>query len=434
MIMEQGIKALSRGCTVIVPEGSALCLFAGEEEGLITYQREKEQWGEGFSNILADCALWAQRGQRGAEKMHQEFGTEKMARETFRLAVFLASRSRQKKDKTGKNTAHDLRRIRWGHNSHTSFSSGAWLTSNYNLSLLSRQLLKENSLEVRLEMGREFLLTYADIKYRGLYAERFSQNSEFKLVESTLNVLSQGLKQFANSLILRFNLIRTAFHFGQPEHVGAALNLAHHTLDIHPAEWQVDPQEDILPWDFFNAHFNYRDYLKLATKSLGESRQVEKVILVRMIQASLRHYVSHYEDAVENSSKAVALDRDFPPYKMRLAKLLIERGGKNDVKYALSLLVELLQDTFLFTEAMDLIGQVDDRTIVDTEAYSRIQAACKRYQFIQSQSGAMAGGLRPESWRDELNRLQPAPQDYKRPSNLRKLPGSQDGVLLHKTG
>jgi len=52
--------------------------------------------------------------------------------------------------------------------------------------------------------------------------------------------------------------------------------------------------EDVFPYDFFSHFFNYREYFGLLTAHLKTGKAVTPD-LIRLIRASLHHYLGYYE-------------------------------------------------------------------------------------------------------------------------------------------
>ena len=87
----RGLEALAMGCAAIVQEGSVLTLYAGEREGVRTYDLERENLPAVISEVLADWAAFQQRAARGAALIRREFALPRVASQYFRFLTSLGS-------------------------------------------------------------------------------------------------------------------------------------------------------------------------------------------------------------------------------------------------------------------------------------------------------------------------------------------------------
>src|SRR6185295_1874155 len=81
-----------------------------------------------------------------------------------------------------------------------------------------------------------------------------------QVLAQALELYRIGLERFPQSLVIRFNAIRTALHFGEPAEVSAALKLGLETMEFPEDFWEIACEDDVFPWDFFGQFFNYREY------------------------------------------------------------------------------------------------------------------------------------------------------------------------------
>ena len=207
------------------------------------------------------------------------------------------------------------------------------------------------------DLGRELVLEYeAHINESPLQTE---------ILDEAIKVYREGLRDHPDALIIRFNLIRTIFHYGSPAAVSDALVLVVEVLATPMDRWIIDPLDDVFPWDFHSNYFNYRRYLDAVVEHL-QNKDTVFGDLVQTIYASLHHYLacylkndprlqmtarSHYENAVQ-------LDPQFPFYRLSLAKEAMSRGGDSDRGIAVKLLRRLVEESMLFEESYDLLKKL----------------------------------------------------------------------------
>lgn len=97
-ITTRALEALSQGCAVLVQQGCPLALFAGEKQGVFTYDA-------GEAGTVSDLPLAVRRAldlgpdltaraRRGAEIVRREFALPRLGAQFARLLTFLAARPR----------------------------------------------------------------------------------------------------------------------------------------------------------------------------------------------------------------------------------------------------------------------------------------------------------------------------------------------------
>ncbi|MFQ6041008.1 MAG: glycosyltransferase [Candidatus Poribacteria bacterium] len=100
--------------------------------------------------------------------------------------------------------------------------------------------------------------------------------------------------------------------------------------------------------------------------------------MTRLILASLHYYLSHYSDDLEHPKQAVALDPDFPFYKLRYAKKLVKRGKPGDYAEAGALLTQLAESSILFEEAFELLKQLQGQKLFVSPQFAELARAAIR--------------------------------------------------------
>ena len=296
----RGLEALSMGCTVAVPKGCVLQLYAGEKEGVVAYEIDSLDCT--IQKILNEWQEFEQRARRGAEIIRQEFALERVASQYMRFMTFLAAKPRSPR------RIQPVERLIQKRSLHR----GAPLPKERILSKIRQrnmvrwqaQLETKASSHIFIDLARELVLAYPD-------------TAKLHLLQQALEIYQTGVKRFPNSLVLRSNFIRTVLHFGNPKQVAEALQLLEATLNIPESDWQIDVMEDVFSWDFLNSFFNYRRYFDLVTENLMGAISVDSVRqqLTRLILASLHYYQGRYSGELEHFKQAFNLDPEFPYYK-----------------------------------------------------------------------------------------------------------------------
>jgi hypothetical protein len=198
-----------------------------------------------------------------------------------------------------------------------------------------------------------------DLARERLLAHYHDHTNVLKWLGTVVTPLERALERFPTALVPRFNLVRILLHFGEPRDVRRGLNLIDETLGC-AQNWQLDPLDDVLPWDFCPAWFNYRRYFDAVTAGLG-SADGSVSELVAVILASLNHYRARYADEIpakrtkfELAAEAVRLDPDFPEYALYHCRLLMARGDEAAFNEASARLQQLLFRSARFLEVLDI--------------------------------------------------------------------------------
>jgi GT2 family glycosyltransferase/glycosyltransferase involved in cell wall biosynthesis len=350
----RGLDALSMGCAVLVQKGSVLTLYAGEEEGVLTYDSEAQNLVPAIRRILDDWPEFEKRARRGAEIIRREFSLSRVASQYLRFLTYLAAKPRNQREIKTSIQLDQKRMVLWK----------GWVPApqpvfskirKENLDRWQTRVKSEKNPRLFIDMTRELVLEYAAVAV-GIHTVA----DKGQLLDRAFQLYRTGMDEFPDSLVLRFNLIRTALHFGRPKDQATALKLAGETLDKPTEIWQVDPLDDVFPWDFFNTFFNYRSYFDRVTDHFTRGTDV-RGSLVRLLLASLHYYLGRYSESLENLKKAAELDPEFPFYKLSYAQYLVKRGWPEDYGAAGDLLIPLAEKSMLFEEAFRLLEKLQSQ-------------------------------------------------------------------------
>jgi hypothetical protein len=415
----RGLEALSMGTAVVVQKGGNLGLYFGEDEGVLEYGPEPGSLEAALGRIADNWPDFQKRAYKGALKVRRDFRLPLVADQYFRFLTVLAARPRGPRQKADRSGLYQKRMV----------MARGWLPGGPQLlhalmrdrlDRLEKRLNQEPSSRLFIDLTRELVLDYAGTLAHIRDFEPGYPPPVHQLLDLALNLFTSGVNQFPRSLPLRFNLIRTVLHLGRPDMVTNALAFARQTLEAPFHHWAVDVLEDVFPWDCYSGFFNYRKYFDRVTFHLSRGVQVGPD-LTRLILASLHHYLSFYANPVEHASKAVSLDRDFAPYRLRLARIMIERAGVVDQKRAKGvenhvvlntgktvddmlmaerLLHELARDSILFPEAADLLEQLASENRTTQPISDSIRLAAARYRASVDDIQRSGLRLRKADWRD----------------------------------
>jgi tetratricopeptide (TPR) repeat protein len=358
----RGLEALAMGCALIVQEGNVLTLFTGREQGVLTYQLERNDLSAAVRTILANWPDFARRAETGARIIREEFSLARVASQYLRFLTFLAAKPREPRSPCTSEKLYQKRSVLvkgWLPSGDLRHSPVLKSIAIHNYWRLQAALASEpTSPHVYIDIAREAVLGNCHRAEAGLVPL-------LQWLAFLRDLYRTARERFPRSLVARFNYIRVMLHFGTPELVSEALALLDETLRHPPTYWQIDVMEDVFPWDFFPQFFNYRGYFDRVTQHLMHGTAVESD-LCRLILASLHayrgFYPAHhgfYSQALEDYGAAAALDPDFPFFQLWYADQLLQRGLPEDWLTACRLLQELATDSLVYREALQRLENID---------------------------------------------------------------------------
>ncbi len=342
----RGLDALAMGCALVVQKNSMIALFAGKEEGVLTYDSDGDDLESTIRTILREWPAYELRARRGAEIIRQEFSMPRLVSQYLRFATFLAAKPRKPRKK---QPTEDLVYKR-----NSLFIGGLPYETlrEEGITRLEKVAKKKTTPSHFLDMARELVVEYgAAIQNRRPLASR-------ELLIRAWAFYEEGLKKFPKSLVLHYNWIRTLLHFGKPDEMKKGISLLKAGIEKPESYWEIDPDEDVFPFDFGSTFFNYRTYLEAVTRHHMEGTDV-RPLLVRLILASLHYYLGRCVKTIDSFEKAVTLDGEFPHYSLTYAQELVSQGSKDACQKATRLLVPLALSSTVFLEAYELLRQVE---------------------------------------------------------------------------
>ena len=344
----RGLEALGMGCAVLVQRESALRLFVNENEGVIAYSPGSLTGA--IQGVLSRWDDYRQRARIGAETVRREFALARVASQYFRFLTVLAARPRPARPGPAPEGLVQKRAaVQRGWLPSTRFG-GRLLTdwADQSAALIERRLCAGQTAQLLNDLARERLL-----------AHYHDGSDQPQWVGDVAAPLERAIDRFPATLVPRFNLVRLFLHFGSPELVRRGVDLIDDTIGGPLEQWQVDPLDDILPWDFCPSWFNYRRYLDTVTRS--KTFRDARSEFISVILASLNHYRARYVNEVpsEQSSvglaaTAVRLDPDFAQYVLFYCRLLVGRTNPEDLAEVHRHLTRLAQRSTRLLEILDL--------------------------------------------------------------------------------
>lgn len=366
----RGLDALSRGCAIVVQQESVLKHFLSEEEGLFFYDdQDPASLSAAMRGIVANWDTVGPAAIRGAARVRQEFSLEKASSQYFRFLTFLAARPRLPRkmvDTQDWISPRTILRKGWLPLVPSARQDWAFQTVQREQARLARKedyrgyinQTRELLLYMAGELGSlvnfEFVDTtfgcrFPDATVALMLQTKLNEPLFIKYRQLIFQIFHSAIAKFPNALVLQFNYIRTALHLGSDEEAQKALALAHQLCAQPPDFWELDPMDDVLPWDLFPCFFNYRAYFDQLT-----AQTIDKVWdpqpLIKMILASVQHYIGTLQKDATALIRANELDPEFPVYRYRLAEHLLSENKASDdaVKLLLS-----LQDSTLYDRVVE---------------------------------------------------------------------------------
>ncbi len=415
----RGLEALAMGSAVAVQEGSVLTLYAGEDEGVFTYSPDRGALSGCLRRIVENWPVVEAQARHGAKRIRREFAMRRVAAEYFRYLTFLAARPRTPRREELPEILSQKRSVIWK----------GWMQSGggheemkelrrKNFSRFQETLREGCAPKDFIDITREMLLEYVSVVRAAGHVEI---NQDY--LKQIFSLCHLALKTFPDNLVLRFNTIRAAIHYGKVAEQRAALSLLEETL-ARPAEsWVVDPLDDVLPWDFFSTAFNYRAYfdevvkvLALRNRASSDPRNTETKSgrLTGLILASLNFYQGRMTNKRVPLERAVEQDPEFPFYALELARKLAASSRDAELQRAASILELLCRDSILLGEAHRLLAGLvheEGRNVADLEAIrKKVERLPRKHHggfWAEDARAALASswlripraGSRPAPWR-----------------------------------
>lgn len=354
----RGLEALALGCAVLIESNSSLALYYGPSDGVFTYNETNIE--QVIHEILHNWNDVQERLKRTSARVRSEFHPKTIASHYFRFLTFLAAKPRNN-EKAINHQPHSPKRL--------VFHKG-WLEHPLvykRLRDLAQQKLK-NHLSIGtqnashyINSARELVLEYATgaiPEVASDFSTRFGiiVNKEAHLLEAAISIYQEGIAVFPDSLVLRFNLIRTALLFGNRNLVRETIIQTQEIISQSLSKWKIDPLDDVFPWDFFESLFNYRRYFDIATMQLkGDLSESQEP--VRLILASMHYLLSFFTDERDNAKLAVQLDAEFPFYSFRYAQVLLSDSHIQNQHLCYNTLLSLSHKSMLSKQACNLALQ-----------------------------------------------------------------------------
>jgi glycosyltransferase involved in cell wall biosynthesis len=389
-IPTRGIEALAMGCAVVIQRGSGLLLDVGEQEGVLTYDYSGQDLIPAVQRILESWPDYEKRAQRGAEIVRSEYSKKRITSRFLRFLTFLAARPRSPRQILATEDFHQKRLVvaRGGVPGGPDVleklkdrNTVRWMARLYN----------RPSPTLILELSRQYVLDIYDHYPLTRLPDR-TPLPKIPMVRVCLDLIKSGIEDYPNSLALYFAFIRIALHFGQPEDVSNGLQMAMDVLSRSEDAWQIDPMDDVFPWDFFSNFFNHRMYHDLIMEYYTRGTPVHSA-LKKLILASIHYYSGHYRNSLQHFRSASVLDPAFPFYQFYYARELIKGGFYDDYHQAGTLLMQVARNPLLCTIAFEQLEELRTHGLYDDPQYPELIRVVKHICNIQNSKNGVENWL-----------------------------------------
>lgn len=355
-IPSRGFEALAMGVVLLAPHESCLRLFVDNDDGIVPYSLEGDGLRHAMDAVRADYDRHAAGAQRAMESIRAEFEPWRSSSQYLRMAAFRAARPRPPRRST-KDKPLQMRSVAF--KGHLQAGGEQTYHALRKAALETWKSTEEasHSMASFTLPARELLLEY---EFGMLLPPKVSLDP---LIGTVFQLFAVALERFPLSLALRFNIVRTAFHFGRPAEIENAIAITEDCLAADPQALSLHPMDDVMPWDFCQNFFNYRSYLQIATEAMRDrsDRSDRSEELKALIFASLHYYYGRITDSPTHFKAAATLDPEFSVYRMWQAKAL----GRSDAP----------------DEAIDLLSGVVGEILYAPEAWSLIQTLKAEYSL-----------------------------------------------------
>lgn len=344
----RGLESLAFGCAVALQQECSLNLWLDREHGVVTYGSGRGELAGAVRTVLDGWDHFAPAAQRGAELVRREFAMERVASQYLRFLTFRSTLERAPRP--------DFDTTNWCQK-RSSVSRG-WvptaprerrLRMQANFRRLGAQVARQPSARLLVDMARELVCEFA-------YYQQLGEDgaNERQFLADAVGLLAKCEQLFPRQLAARFLRVRVLWHHGDAGQRELAVKLAREAIESDPCRWQIELADDVMPFDFHGAHFNYRDYLDLlAAAAKGVAVPGSK--LAALVLAALAGYVARASGELATHRRAVELDPAFARYRLDLAKALLAAATPAATAEAGALLVELADGSTEFAGAGRLL-------------------------------------------------------------------------------
>jgi hypothetical protein len=365
-IQTRVIETLSMGSISLVQPDSIMKVWADRNTGLWEYD-ESIGPGPQIREILADYERYARPCIERAPVFRSFFDARSVASRFFRFCTFAAAMPR------GARVERTLtqKRVMFAHGPSLPPAAAVDLAERN----AARMLSLPASAATELDAAREWLLLYA----RALYDNRASDLNPRHLSRA-IDGYRSVVDRYPRNLVARFNLFRALLHLGTPDQQLQARTVLAETLAASAGGWDVDPADDILPYDFMPEWFNYRKYLDLVVDA--HTGATDAIRMGELILASLHHYRAVAERSLADARRAVELDAAFTPYRLTLGERLADADEHGAVARAAEILADLADGSNVGLRAYRLLRSLAAiEGVVGSEVLTRAEAVAERVRL-----------------------------------------------------
>lgn len=339
----RSLEALSMGCAVVLQEESVLGLYFSEREGLFSYGESSRSHVDAVLQVINNWKEVHKAAIRGMKRVRREFSLSVVASQYFRFLTYLSCLPRPPRKAIDPSSLVQKRLV---------LNTGFLPSDNRVLT----QMWKSNVARIKPESGRDVSpkavidITREIMIYIQAEGSDELREQSKQLFQLMFSFFKSGIEKFPKSIVLRFNYMRALYHFGSHEDITLSMMIGKEIIDMDPAQWDIDVDDDVLPWDFHKDRFNYRSYFDAITQQLvsGESCRDS---LVGLIVASTCCYVGGHENDIHLLARAWKTDPNFAYYQMAYVRALRITPRRTDEEILMHLM-SLAQGSVVFDQAL----------------------------------------------------------------------------------
>ena len=349
----RALESYVMGCYTLVQKGSIFTLFFGPEDGVGTYDFMAGDLSDRMLDAVKNWEHYSQKVLKGCRRARSEWTSIRSTSQSLRFMTYLATNPELQKRKDLGPEPMQKRMIMyqgWTYPSHR-LQRESFVQ---NFERCYRALGGDPKTTDLIDLLRETIILTGAQRLNSVGVEV----NPWRLRE-VLSLCEQGMDIFPRCLVLRLDYCKAVFHNGTPLDVEKGIQEILKVIEKPFTDWDVDPMEDVFPWDYVPEVFDYRSYFDRVCRIISKD-ETEQYPLHSLIYGCLYRYLAAYTGELDHFRKAVEHCPSYAPYSLALARRLLDEGQAGPVKEAVKIFERLAEGSILMTRSIAALRVIAD--------------------------------------------------------------------------